>query len=163
MNRNDDLNLSSSSISSSSSSSEPRDKDGDRVDERDGGREIVRPLRLSGLSGGVAAGPGEMDRFVPRLGDARKGSLSMPELDTVVAIVDAERCENRARLSAWVVAVRLDDLLAVDFVLLLLIEPANNSVGMRDITSRPNLDAIDFAVGVDGRELLLVLNSNKPY
>jgi hypothetical protein len=106
------------------------------------------------------------------LDEVRNSSSSIE--DTVVAAVELERCENFMRLLSPVdvVWVYIDERLFVDFVRLwLLIEPPKKSPmadagrelkRLRDIASRPNIAALDLAVGVEGRDSLPVRNWKKP-
>lgn len=107
-------------------------------------------------------------------GEREKKELSSSP-DTVVAAVavELERCENFMRLPSpvVVVCVYIDERLAVDFVRRwLLTDPPKKSPmapgrvlkRFREIASRPKMDTLERAVGVDGREFRPVRNSNKP-
>lgn len=91
---------------------------------------------------------------------------------TVVAADEFDRDENLRRLPSPAVEVYVEERLIVDLVRrLLLTEPLKKSPmddpgrelkRLRDMASRPKIDTLERAVGVDGREFLPVRNSKRP-
>ena len=108
----------------------------------------------------------------------RVPSESSSVMETVVAAVAVEfdLRENFVRLSSpvLVVCVYIDDLLVVDLDRLRPLtdplkmspmdEPCFEPKRLREMTSKPNIDARDalLAVGVDGNEFPPVRHLNKP-